>query len=111
MDNEDQRDSDANQVKRAFIPHITDNKKGLKKFFGMVLLAAMFNQAPILFERNMTEAYKQYFSSGGGLYEPEFVRIWYFSVQFLTSLISLWVITKIQPTFFYGIAAIVLGLS
>jgi hypothetical protein len=80
MDNEDLRDSDANNIKKAFIPHFTDNKKGLKKFFGLALLAAIFNQAPILFERNMTQAYQEYFSLGGGLYEPELVRGWYFSV-------------------------------
>lgn len=82
----------------------------MKKFGGLILLAAILNQQTLLFERSMTKAYQVYFSLGGGQYEPEQVRNWYFSIQFLTSLFSLWIVTKIQPTFFYGISAIVLGI-
>jgi hypothetical protein len=42
---------------KSWIPGMTNNKKGMKKFWGVVLLAAVLDQTILIFERNNNTAF------------------------------------------------------
>lgn len=96
---------------KTLIPGMTNNKKGMQKFWGVVLIASVLNQTTFIFERNNTIAFEKYFASGNDDYEPELVRSWWFATQFISSLFSIWIVTKIQPTFYYGIVTVIFGVA
>jgi len=102
---------DQPRQKSSIMTRLTKNKRSLKKFFGLVLITSVLNQTTFIFENNNNTAFEQYFNSGNDSYEPELVRIWWFSIQFITSLLSIWLVTKIQPTFFYGIMTLLFSAS
>lgn len=53
---------------KTLIPGMTNNKKGMKKFWGVVLLASVLNQTTFIFERNNTVAFEMYFLGGKDTY-------------------------------------------
>lgn len=93
------------------IPGLTDNRKGMLKFLGVVLIASVLDQTTFIFERSNTTAFEKYFESGHDDYEPEQARLWWFFMQLVSSLLSIWIITKIQPAFYYGIVAILFAIA
>lgn len=95
----------------ALIPGLTNNPKGMKKLLGVILLASVLNQTTFIFERNNTQAFEKYFEGDNEHYEPELVRIWWFSIQFISSLFSIWVITKIQPTYYYAFITVFFAIA
>lgn len=98
-------------AKKALIPGITDNEKGLWKLLGLVLVGTILNQTSIVFERSMIEAYGIYFQGGTEQYEPEKIRSWWFILEFVSSVCGLFIITKIQPVFYYGIISVLVGVT
>lgn len=96
---------------KALIPGVTNNSRGLQKLLGLVLVGTVLNQASLVFEKTMVEAYGTYFEGGIEKYEPEKIRGWWFILEFFSSVSSLLFITKIQPVFYYGIISILIGVS
>jgi hypothetical protein len=45
-------DDDGSSNTKTLIPGVTNNKKGMMKFYGCVLLSAVLNQTVFIFERN-----------------------------------------------------------
>ncbi len=45
----------------SLIPGFTNNKKGLQKLLGLVLVTSVLNQTTFIFERNMVASYQEYF--------------------------------------------------
>lgn len=95
----------------AYIPVITDNKRGLSKLIGVVLVAAALNQTSIIFEKTMVQSYGVYFKSSEEKYQPEKVRLWWFLFEFVSSVSGLFIITKIQPVFYYGAISILIAVT
>ena len=95
----------------AFIPGFTNNKKGLKKFIGVVLITSVLNQSFFIFDSNITATFSQYFILGGQSYDSQYVRSCWVSTQLVSSLLSLLIITKVQPIQYFGILSIIFGIS
>lgn len=52
-----------------------------------------------------------YFAGGNDEYEPEKVRFWWVIVQYISALFSIWIVTRIQPTFYYGIITVIFAIT
>lgn len=88
--------------KSTAIPGVTDNKKGLLKLLGLIMITGVLNQRKFIFDSYNQEAFELLFED----YSIKYIERWWFTFASIIMLFSIFIINKLPPVFFFGVVSL-----